>query len=995
MRFRSLRIPLLFVVAILPVSGCSRRQPAPAPKPSPPAPQVPAVPEPAPQPAPQPAPEPVVEPTPPPPPPPEEHSAKLDVLADTHLATYSGEETDGYGGTSSLKIKHHENYPLLRFDTSVIPSNATVKKASIFVHINDPDPDFFLNHVSVSTVPTFWVEGDEGGTKQGEHDIACARWAGPRSVKWGWKNDSDFLGSVFGNAGNVTSLARARHKGDQWWEIPTSGRVVEAMRTDQPGGIILCDEHIKRVGKYANIWLDSRTQAGGSFAPYMEAVYTVEDTTPPSAPRVSEIKSGPHPGAVTIAVSCGGDDGDAGTALGFDIAAIDAAGAKTPVERYSIPRPAESGRTVIGILEGLTPGAEYSFEITAYDEAGNRSAPIRSSAVTAESDQPPKLTAFAAIPVGKGQPLSAGSLQVYAVDNMIKVDPVAGAPDLASGNHVYNGSDHCVEIFGARGEIIGINLVLQQDPNAAPVSVAVVPSALSTPNGSAIDASAYRLHRVIYAGAGGRYYGEVTPADPGPYDLPSKDPVISGQSNQMVAVDLYVPTTAAPGEYTGKFDISAGGASAELPVRLKVYPAVIPDEVSFLVELNAYGVGDKNYFYATHRLAHLNRLGYNVLSYGHRGNSRQDFVPVTEGEGKAARVTDWSGYDSWMDPIFSGSLFNDLPRKGIPVPHFYLPFFENWPMPLHAHYTNRELADRPESPSNPGYDAWKMNFSRSAPLIEDALDDGWVEGNKAIAAEFRRHFEEKGWTRTQHQVFLNCKYYFASGSVSYWTLDEPQGAHDWRALDFIYRTFMEPFKGSKVNIVSRADVSRPQFQGDMMNTTPNLLINVSGAYYGYSPLMRRYAVTQGFMPWLYGGGSGVPSGNNNAITATIVKSWCMGTTGCMPYWTSFSGSNEWTAGSDLRQVYPGNQHGYGETVAGCLRMAAMRRGQLDAELLNLLAAKPGWDRWRLSRSVLTHLDLSGRLQSRNADDPGSVSFAGVSPADFAALRKAVLEELAR
>jgi len=117
----------------------------------------------------------------PPPPPPEEHAVKLAVIADTNLATHAGETTDAYGGASSIKIKHRENFPLLRFDTSAIPENATVKKASILLHVNDPDPKFFLSHVSASTVPTEWVEGE--GRASGEHDMACLLWPGPRDRK--------------------------------------------------------------------------------------------------------------------------------------------------------------------------------------------------------------------------------------------------------------------------------------------------------------------------------------------------------------------------------------------------------------------------------------------------------------------------------------------------------------------------------------------------------------------------------------------------------------------------------------------------------------------------------------------------------------------------------------------------------------------------------------------------------------------------------------------
>ena len=196
----------------------------------------------------------------------------------------------------------------------------------------------------------------------------------------------------------------------------------------------------------------------------------------------------------------------------------------------------------------------------------------------------------------------------------------------------------------------------------------------------------------------------------------------------------------------------------------------------------------------------------------------------------------------------------------------------------------------------------------------------------------------------------------------------------------------------RVRVACRGDVSRPQYQGDRMDKVPFLLLNMSGAYHSYAPLCRRFIVTRGFRTWLYGGGGGVEN-SNTMLDALIIKSWLMGAEGCMPYWTSFSGSNRWEDGSRLRQVYAGNQHGYNETVVGSLRLFAMRRGQLDCELLNLLSKAEGWDRWNVGRTVTAYLNLSGRFKARGADDPGRISFEGVTPADLAALRKAVLEEL--
>lgn len=926
-----------------------------------------------------------------------EHAARLKCIADTHLSTYKSEVTNARGASSGIKIKHRENFPLLKFDTSPIPENATIKTASLFLHLKKDDPDYFLNHVSVSTVPTDWVEGDHNAS--GKHSMACLLWPGPQTKKWGWQDDRDILGSIFGNGGNVTCVDIAENKGDKWWELPLNPRLVDALRKDQPGGIALHDEMISRVGGPANIYFDSREQSGGKYAAYITVTYTVEDKIPPSRPEISGSKPGPYPGSVVVDIICGGDNGKQGTALGLDIKAVQRQSSKSYIlPRYMIPRPVKSGSVITALFENLDPGTEYTFAVTSYDEAGNRSEPVESRVVTACPETPKELKGFESINVIKGAPLRIGPVKVYAVDGLIKVQPVTGriiggAEDSSKGNYIYNGSNKTINIFGAKGEILSVNLVIELADRARKAEIAVRPGALTDAQDNTISADSFRLYRVTYAK---EKFGEVVPPDPGPYEIPAKNPAVKGQKNQVVAIDLYIPHNAEPGNYDGALTLQSGGITGELPVNLTVYPVEIPEHISFHVELNAYGQRSKEQFYAIHRLAHLHRLGYNVLSYSHSGNTTMPVVPVIEGKGVLATVRDWEPWDSWMAPLLDGSLFNDMPRKGVPIPHFYLPFYENWPMKLQEHYTNQEIANRPPRPDNEeqkaAFNKWKMEFARKAPLIEHAFDNVWVEGNKAVAKEFRQHFEQNGWTGTEFQFFLNNKFY--KGNLSYWLLDEPAAGHSFRALAYIYKIQSEQFIGSDVVVSCRADVSRPNYQGDRLDDAPFLLLNMSGGYHQYTPLCRRFIVRRGFRTWLYGGGTGVES-DNTGLDAYIIKSWVMGADGCMPYWTSFSGSNRWTDGSSLRHVYPGNRHGYRQKVVGSLRMFAMRRGQMDCELLNLLAKKPGWDRWIAGRSVMKYLDIGGQLESRGADDPGRVSFKGLRPAQFAALRRAILEELSQ
>jgi len=52
----------------------------------------------------------------------------------------------------------------------------------------------------------------------------------------------------------------------------------------------------------------------------------------------------------------------------------------------------------------------------------------------------------------------------------------------------------------------------------------------------------------------------LAPPFPETFDIPAKDNVGEAQRNQAVWVDVYVPSTATPGKYTGTITIRAPGA---------------------------------------------------------------------------------------------------------------------------------------------------------------------------------------------------------------------------------------------------------------------------------------------------------------------------------------------------------------------------------------------------------------------------------------------------
>ena len=74
-------------------------------------------------------------------------------------------------------------------------------------------------------------------------------------------------------------------------------------------------------------------------------------------------------------------------------------------------------------------------------------------------------------------------------------------------------------------------------------------------------------------------------------DVPAADNGVEGQTNQAIWVDIYVPKGTPAGEYAGKATVAAEGLAqpVEMNVALKVLPLSLPDDSSWIVELNSYG----------------------------------------------------------------------------------------------------------------------------------------------------------------------------------------------------------------------------------------------------------------------------------------------------------------------------------------------------------------------------------------------------------------------
>src|SRR5260370_26861390 len=116
------------------------------------------------------------------------------------------------------------------------------------------------------------------------------------------------------------------------------------------------------------------------------------------------------------------------------------------------------------------------------------------------------------------------------------------------------------------------------------------------------------------------WYPDVLLPLEGSFDLPAADNGVPRQRVQPVFVDIYVPHDAAPGVHHGSIAVRVGGRLLRnIAMDVEVLPFALPDNLNFIVDLNAYGgvnsgydiprgtPEDRKLLQADRRLAHPNR----------------------------------------------------------------------------------------------------------------------------------------------------------------------------------------------------------------------------------------------------------------------------------------------------------------------------------------------------------------------------------------------------
>lgn len=910
---------------------------------------------------------------------------RVEISRDTWVSAYGGETNGNNGSDSRLKTKGIVELSLLDFDPAVLRGQ-TIKRAWLYLRPASSDKQLRL---TVSSVTGDWAEGD--GTRYATKPGAASfNWARQDQLPWAWAG-SDITAVIAGMGNSVWGFADASTPDAQGFQrVAVSPAVLAARLAGLSYGLALIDDvgsEYKRDGdqfsyqQFPNRFLYSKN-ASANNRPYLLVETGLHDGLPPAP--VTHLKTSfdnlPD-GQCNISWTVPQDHGPAGT-MGFILQIKSDADAKaeaagnanadadadassddqltlaTRVPAWLVPLATSPGERLTATLTDLpvdftTPVVLY---IRSVDAAGNASAITRFNiparqvpAVTLTLPQPPaSFTDLAPLPVLS----NAG--EVCIIDALDKITPDTGelVPAQPAGytqaNHLWSAKDRQIRLFGARSEFVSFQFVVQG--SAFPQAVILMDDDTIQPT---ISRFAYVPH------AQSQLPDPVIP-------ISAREPhPVQGQRYQAGLVELYVAPDTKPGLHHGTLLLSSGGQTLALNISVHVWNFKLPNHLSFIPQMNVYGLGGGESELDFYRLAQLHRTCLNRLPYNWQGNVQPGGAPTGN-----INHFNWDAWDKRFGPLLDGSAFAELPRGKIPVEHFYLPLNENWPASIASGFTQGYWADEALTP------AYRAQF---------------VEGSRAIT----RHFQANQWHETFFEFFLNGKIIFKknrwSNASSPWIFDEPVATQDFWALRWYGKAFHEGVNlqrpraddeqsGKKgqagfPKMAYRVDVSRPQWQRDVFDGVLDINV-VGGPLVKYQRIVNERQQANREMLIHYGS-TGPISKTSTQPAAWCIDAWLRGGDGVLP-WQTMGNNNSWDRQDTQAMFYPGKPAGLDHPVPS-LRLKSYRMGQQTTEYLTMLSQSQNLPRWAMEHAVRKLAGLEESKVELKGEEAVAVDFTRATP----------------
>jgi hypothetical protein len=903
-------------------------------------------------------------------------TVRLKATADIWLSDANGSERNtSMGKNPRLKLKTIQEMAAIRFDASPA-AGRQVLSARLFLRRAGDD---MLRYIRVSTVNGDWVEGD-AGQSYSPADGATFMFADavPRRP-WAWPGSS-FCDVIMTSGNSLATWAERKELDDGWISVELTPELIYAMVVGDTDGLAIMDGGNL---SYYNNFVYSVQSKGAE--PYVEADLGKPLAEMPAEPRV-RVEPAPErahldSGAIKLTIE------PAEHVFCWRIALNG-----KPVERWRVRHPAPGGPTDFH-LEDLPPSERCSLNVVAVSAGGHTSPPANVAANASPAlSQEVSLGPLSAPKSASVPPVRDEKMRVWALPGLVKVGPeepaamygdAAGSPDLRSANAVWDGAR--IRLFGARGEYVSYQLCIENLAAAPLTGVTVRPHELKGPAGAVLGGAEIDLFMNWYArNRDGKWQPAycIPIANGTPFQVPNPERALPTQRNQSIYVDVYIPKDAKPGRYAGTVVVAADGIRpAQIPVELTVLDFALPDRLSFWPELNAYHIPRPALAY--YRLAHQNRCVLNCWRWS----------PRVAGSGRDMRVI-WDDYDANVGPLLTGDAFKGNRRSGVPVECMYLPFEDSWPTPL----TTETYHYQGHWPGRGEDMRFLIDHYMTAPYIADALSQDYKDAFFAVQRQFIEHFRSMGWDRTEMQCFYGGKntHRIDYGSNMWWTTDEPYHWDDWLALQFFCRMWTAGRSDADPRQwPARADISRPQWQGRVLDGIVNTVYFGAGAF--NSPDMcrrcRTLAQDTGLKPMTYG--SANPDNESNMRTVVWeLDAWTNGANGVLPWQTlgedQALDANDAGSGGGNALLVPGKR--FGMDVVGDMRLKALRDGQQLVEYLAVLAERRHLEREQVRALVHAAVEFeAGTRAGAGADNAEALQFSTLQAWQLSELRRRVAE----
>jgi hypothetical protein len=346
----------------------------------------------------------------------------------------------------------------------------------------------------------------------------------------------------------------------------------------------------------------------------------------------------------------------------------------------------------------------------------------------------------------------------------------------------------------------------------------------------------------------------------------------------------------------------------------------------------------------------------NILPYHQNASVDTDRRPTLSGSGATLHASSWSTFDGMYGRFFDGTAFTAStagspytgPGANTPITHMYTPIFDSWPISL------LDATYGFDAPPGLGGAYWQNllassgtqpQFWANAPDILSAMTDGYKQGVRNVVADWFTHANQKGWTRTAFEIYLNNKYANVNPPTTLWVTEECVTADDFRAVGFFHQLYRDGQALANTPAVKwhfRIDIS--DRWGQNYGQLDNLinwqdLGNGTADWYWSAKMYRNYMLDGDKQEdWIWYGTGPAPTGTGTGHARSFLQRWSQGYNGALAYWSNFQ--TNWTTAETLSIVYSGKSvPGFGQYEGPVIstRLKMMRQAEQVLELLNLWA----------------------------------------------------------